>query len=138
MCLRPTKDVWKASIALSKEKITESRTEYSENNTLGIFFVLYELFPPKIPNKGKKAPKYTNHKEKKRKKLGASILNTFFFFHKWEDEVYKKHFLKWVVISLPFPQNQAGIAEEGNACSYFFSSYDRRKIWQESTLEYSS
>lgn len=116
MCLRPTKDVWKASVALSKEKITHSRTEYSENNTLGILFVLYELFLLKNPNKtnkGKKPQNKQTRKIRKEKNLGTYILNTLFFFFTRECEVYKKHFLKWVVISLPFPQNQAGVAEKG-------------------------
>lgn len=63
MFMWPTKYVWKAFIALSKEKIIGPRTEYSENNTLWIFFVLYELFPPKKKPQNKK----TTQPRKKRK-----------------------------------------------------------------------
>lgn len=47
MFMRSTKCIWKASIALSKEKIIDWRTQHSENNTFSVFvcwgFMNYSL-----------------------------------------------------------------------------------------------
>lgn len=37
MFMRSTKCIWKASIALSKEKIIDLRTQHSDNNRFSVF-----------------------------------------------------------------------------------------------------